>query len=188
MTAEAVTVTAKSAKNADSHAFTTDTPWVDVPLIYLHAEDTTSTPAAAPTNAATDAGDVLKAAEKISLLASQLRNTIIPTTTTTTKAKPATTTKTSVKTTTNKTSVAKTVNGVVTVPSGWSLKIFDGIGFTGSYVLLQGNNKNLEDSDYTKFRSASKLKTDVTDTWVSCPWWLYQQAVIGSGGTVKVIL
>ncbi|KAJ5192317.1 hypothetical protein N7449_008459 [Penicillium cf. viridicatum] len=156
MTAEAVTVTAKAkaAKNADSHAFTTDIPLVDVPLTFLHPEDTMSTSAAAPTNAASDSGDFLKVAQKISILASQLRNTI-----------------TSIKTTTTKASATKTVNGVVTVPSGWSLKMFDGIGCTGSYVLLQGHNKNLEDSDCMKFRSASKLKTDVTDTSVSCRWW-----------------
>ncbi|KAJ5592330.1 hypothetical protein N7537_009234 [Penicillium hordei] len=173
MTAEAVTVTAKakSAKKADSHTFTTDIPLVDVPLTFLHPEDTMSTSAAAPTNTATDSGDFLKAAQKISLLASRLRNTIGTTTTTTTKAKPATTTKKSIKTTTTKASSTKTVNGVVTVPSGWSLKMFDGIGCTGSYVLLQGHNKNLDDSDCMKFRSASKLKTDVTDTSVSCRWW-----------------
>lgn len=173
MTAAAVTVTAKAqaAKNADPHAFTTDIPLVDVPLTFLHPEDTMSTTAAAPTKTATDAGDFLKAADKISVLASQLRNTIVSTTTTTTKAKPATTAKTSVKSTTTKASVTKTVNGVVTVPSGWSLKMFDGIGCTGSYVLLQGHNKNLEDSDCMKFRSASTLKTDVTDTSVSCRWW-----------------
>ncbi|KAF4771566.1 hypothetical protein N7455_007886 [Penicillium solitum] len=175
MTAEAVTVTAKAnaAKNADPHAFTTDIPLVDVPLTFLHPEDIMSTTAAAPTKAATDAGDFLKAAEKISGLASQLRNTIVSTTTTTTttKAKPATTTTKAKPATTTKASVTKTVNGVVTVSSGWSLKMFDGIGCTGSYVLLQGHNKNLEDSDCMKFRSASKLKTDVTDTSVSCRWW-----------------
>ncbi|KAF7516416.1 hypothetical protein PCG10_002177 [Penicillium crustosum] len=173
MTAEAVTVTAKAqaAKNADPHAFTTDIPLVDVPLTFQHSEDTMSTTAAAPTKVTTGSGDFLKPAEKISALASQLRNTIVSTTTTTTKAKPATTAKTSAKSTTTKAAATKTVNGVVTVPGGWSLKMFDGIGCTGSYVLLQGHNKNLEDSDCMKFRSASKLKTDVTDTSVSCRWW-----------------
>ncbi|KOS47789.1 hypothetical protein ACN38_g1219 [Penicillium nordicum] len=170
MTAAAVTVTAKAKaaqKNANPHAFTTDVPLVDVPLTFLHPEDTMSTtPAAAPTNV-----DRFKQIHELALLASRIRNSKDSTTTTTTKAKPTTTTKKSISTTTTKAPVTKTVNGVVTLPSGWSLKMFDGIGCTGSYVLLQGHNKNLDDSDCMKFRRASKLKTDVTDSSVSCRWW-----------------
>ncbi|KAJ6133544.1 Peptidoglycan-binding Lysin subgroup [Penicillium samsonianum] len=177
MTAEAVTVTAKaksptSTKNADAHFFTTDIPLVDVPLTYLH--ETTSTSAAAPTSSATSthtgtATQFLEPAKKLSLLASQLRNTIVPTSSSTTKATSATTTKT--KTSITKASTTKIVDGVVTVPNGWSLKMFNGIGCTGSYVLLQGHNKKLEDSDCMRFRTKSNLGTVVNDTAVSCRWW-----------------
>ncbi|KGO75471.1 Peptidoglycan-binding Lysin subgroup [Penicillium italicum] len=181
MTAEAVTVTVKAGsantKNADPHAFTTDIPLVDVPLTFLHTEDTKSAPAAAQTKAATgDAADFIKPAEKISALAKTLRNKLISTTTSTTKATAAATTKAPSADSKTKNSPTKTVNGVVTVPSGWSLKMFDGPGCTGNYVLLQGHNKKLEDSDCMKFRSASKLKTNVTDTSVSCRWWTTQKS------------
>ncbi|KGO55390.1 Peptidoglycan-binding Lysin subgroup [Penicillium expansum] len=175
MTAAAVTVTVKAAsttKNADPHAFTTDIPLVDVPLTFLHPEDTKSAPAAAQTKAATgDVADFLKPAKEISILASQLRNNLVSTTTSVTKATGAAKSKAPSENSQTKKSPTQTVNGVVTVPSGWSLKMFDGIGCTGSYVLLQGHNKKLEDSTCMKFRSASTLQTDVTDTAVSCRWW-----------------
>ncbi|EKV19055.1 hypothetical protein PDIG_05520 [Penicillium digitatum PHI26] len=174
ITAEAVTVTVKAgsstpSENADSHGFTTDIPLVDVPLTYLHTEDIKSAPSATHTNAATgDVADFLKPAEMISALASQLRTMLVSTITSTTKAPATATQKESSET---KRSPTQTINGVVTVPSGWSLMMFDGIGCTGSYVLLQGHNKKLEDSDCMKFRAASKLETVVNDTAVSCRWW-----------------
>ncbi|QQK48294.1 Peptidoglycan-binding Lysin subgroup [Penicillium digitatum] len=173
-TTEAVTVTVKAgsstpSENADSHGFTTDIPLVDVPLTYLHTEDIKSAPSATHTNAATgDVADFLKPAEMISALASQLRTMLVSTITSTTKAPATATQKESSET---KRSPTQTINGVVTVPSGWSLMMFDGIGCTGSYVLLQGHNKKLEDSDCMKFRAASKLETVVNDTAVSCRWW-----------------
>ncbi|CAG8898772.1 unnamed protein product [Penicillium egyptiacum] len=178
-TTKTVALTAKdvsstTSKNKNPHFFTTDIPLVDIPLTYLH--ETTSMSAAAPTTAPTTAigtaTGFLKVAQKISVLASQIRNA--PTSASTTKTTSATTSKVSSKPSTTKDSPAsatQTVNDVVTVKNGWSLKMFDGMGCTGSYVLLQGHNKYLEDSDCMKFGMASKLETIVSDTAVSCRWW-----------------
>ncbi|KAJ5820760.1 uncharacterized protein N7525_010044 [Penicillium rubens] len=171
-TTKPVTLTAKdvasTTKNKNPHFFTTDIPLVDVPLTYLHA--TTSMPAADSTSTTTTAVGTdtgfLIVAHKISMLASRLREA----STSTTKTTSSTTSETST-TKSSPASATQTVDGIVNIQNGWSLKTYDGIGCTGSYVLLQGHNKYLEDSDCMQFGKGSKLETLVKDTAVSCHSW-----------------
>ncbi|KAJ5970521.1 Peptidoglycan-binding Lysin subgroup [Penicillium vulpinum] len=154
---------AKSLSNKDPNFFTTDIPLIDVPLTFLHS---TTTVPSYPLVSVDKIGNAIK---MINMFAT-IGQTSTTTTTTmyTTTSKPSTTATTSSTTNSNPT---KVVDGIATVPSGWELRMFDEPGCAGNYVLLQGHNKYLEDSSCMKFRSASELSTNVTDTSVSCRWW-----------------
>lgn len=128
----------------------------------MPAADSTST---STTAVGTDTGFLI-VAHKISMLASRLREA----STSTTKTTSSTTSETST-TKSSPASATQTVDGIVNIQNGWSLKMYDGIGCTGSYVLLQGHNKYLEDSDCMQFGKGSKLETLVKDTAVSCRSW-----------------
>ncbi|KAF9252527.1 hypothetical protein DTO006G1_8526 [Penicillium roqueforti] len=145
----------------------------------MSAAPPTSTTTRASVVTVTGTAGLYMVANELSIVASKMRDSIAATSSSTTKATSTKSTRT--KTSTTKTSTTttvpvstQTVNGIVTVSNGWSLKMFDGIGCTGSYVLVQGHNKKLEDSDCMKFRAASNLATVVNNTAVSCRWWTLQ--------------
>ncbi|CAI7616225.1 unnamed protein product [Penicillium glandicola] len=171
-------VSSTTTPYVDPDVFTTDIPLVDIPLTYLH--DTSSTLVADPIDTST-VEKALKVFQAFTGMANSGTTTTSTTKATTTQATTKTTTKATTKTTTKTTTEAsktdatatKITNDIVTVPSGWSLKLWNSKGCNGSeaHVFLQGHNKKLADSDCMKFRIASQLGTDISDTAVSCRRW-----------------
>ncbi|KAJ5816258.1 Peptidoglycan-binding Lysin subgroup [Penicillium robsamsonii] len=153
-----------STKNKDPHFFTTDIPLIDVPLTYLHPSTTKSPYPLVGTELASRSRNVI--AHVMGIRRNSTTTTAISTTSISTPKVTSVTT--SKETTKTKVKTTKTVNGIATVPSGWEMRMWDQPGCKGNYVVLQGHNAKLEDSDCMKFSSKSELKTDVNDESVSC--------------------
>ncbi|KAJ5124095.1 Peptidoglycan-binding Lysin subgroup [Penicillium bovifimosum] len=109
--------------------------------------------------------------------------TTVPTQSTTSKATATTlisTTKPSTSVATTLTTATKTNDnppstnaaGVVTVPTGWSLTMYGGWDCSGNYMVFEGHNKKLDDSDCMLIGKDSTLRSVLNDTAVSCRWWI----------------
>ncbi|KAJ5372770.1 Peptidoglycan-binding Lysin subgroup [Penicillium concentricum] len=164
-----------STENKDPHFFTTDIPLIDVPLTYLHP--TTTVPAKEAMKVVAHLLTVGKNATAANAMSTATTEATSTTTTKATSTTSISTTKvtsvtTSKETTKTQVRITKTVKGIATVPSGWELRMWDEPGCKGSYVVLQGHNAKLEDSDCMKFGYKSELSTNVDDESVSCRYWI----------------